>query len=341
MSLTLPATPAVRTAVPRRALGLAVALALLLAAVVLSVAVGTKALSLPEVWAGLVDPASPDYDVVRRMRLPRTILGLLAGAALGVAGAVMQAVTRNPLADPGVLGVNAGAAAAVVSAVSFLGVSTYTGSVGFAFVGAAVVSVLVYAVGGGRVASPARLALAGMAVAAALSSYVHAVLLLDTSALDEVRFWTVGSLASARPATVAAAAPCVLLGLLLALGLARSLNALALGDDSARTLGASPARTRALAAVVVTLLCGSATAACGPLVFVGLVVPHLVRTLTGPDQRWLLPYCALLAPVLLLGADVAGRVLASPAEVQVGIVTAVLGGPVFVAVVRRRRGVAT
>ncbi|MFF3560336.1 FecCD family ABC transporter permease [Streptomyces sp. NPDC002574] len=320
-----------------RAAGLLAALLLLLVVLTVSIAVGARAVSPQEVWQGLTDNGSDTYTVVHGMRLPRTLLGLLAGTALGVAGALMQALTRNPLADPGLLGINAGASAAVVSAIAFLGVTTFAGYVWFAFAGAAVVSVLVYAVGGGRGATPARLALAGTAVNAALFSFVNAVVLLDSAALERMRFWTVGSLASAETRTVTALAPFVVAGLLLALVLGRPLNALTLGDDAARALGARPERTRAAVIVAVTLLCGAATAACGPLVFVGLMVPHLVRALTGPDQRWMLPYCAVLAPVVLLGADVLGRVLARPSELQVGVVTAVVGGPFFLYFVRRRK----
>ncbi|MFI6444093.1 FecCD family ABC transporter permease [Kitasatospora sp. NPDC050543] len=323
-----------------RAAGLGLAVLALLAVLGLSIGVGAKQLAPGAVWQGLLDSASPDYTVVHRMRLPRTLLGLLAGAALGLAGGVMQALTRNPLADPGLLGINAGASAAVATA-TFLGVAGFTGYVWFALAGAALVSVLVYAVGGGRGATPARLALAGSALNATLFSYVSAVMLLDTGSLEKLRFWTAGSLASAQPSTVAGLAPFVGVGLLLALALARPLNALALGDDSARALGASPALVRGGAIVAVTLLCGAATAACGPVVFVGLMVPHLVRALTGPDLRWMFPYCAVLAPVLLLGADVLGRVLGRPGELQVGIVTAVLGGPVFLHFARRGKAART
>lgn len=322
-----------------RAAGLAVSLLALLAVVVLSIGFGARTLSLGEVWHGLLEPDSSAYTVVHRMRLPRTLLGLLAGAALGLAGGVMQALTRNPLADPGLMGINAGASAAVASAASFLGVTAFSGYVWFALAGAGVVAALLYLVGGGRGATPARLALAGAALNATLYSYVSAVMLLDTASLDKMRFWTVGSLADAQPATVVKVLPFVAAGLLLALALARPLNALALGDDSARALGARPALTRSAAIVAVTLLCGAATAACGPIVFVGLMVPHFVRALTGPDLRWLLPYCAVLAPVLLLGADVLGRVLGSPGELQVGIVTTVLGGPLFLYFVRRGKAV--
>ncbi|WP_433223832.1 FecCD family ABC transporter permease [Dactylosporangium sp. CS-047395] len=290
-----------------------------------------------EVWQGLTDATSTGATVVRELRLPRTVLGLLVGLALGLAGALMQALTRNPLADPGLLGVNAGASAAVVSAIAFLGVTDLSGYVWFAFGGAALVSVVVYAVAGGRSSSPGSLALSGTAVSAALYAYVAAVQLLDTASLDRMRFWTAGSLAAARPGTAPLIAPFVLAGVVIAVLLARPLNALALGDDSARALGAHPGRIRIFAAVSIVLLCGAATAACGPIVFLGLMVPHLVRSFTGPDVRWLLLFSAILAPALLLTADVLGRVVARPGELQVGVVTAVLGGGFFLAIVRRRR----
>jgi iron complex transport system permease protein len=318
------------------AAGLVAAVLLLLATVALSLAIGAKPLSLAQAWDGLFHADSAAYTVVHDMRVPRTLLGLLAGTALGLAGAVMQALTRNPLADPGLLGINAGASAAVVSAISFLGVTSFTGFVWFAFAGAGAVAVLLYAVGGGRGATPARLALAGSALNAALFSYVNAVQLLDTASLDRMRFWTVGSLGAAQGYTVVRVAPFVLVGLALALLLARPLNAMAMGEDAARALGADPGRARIAAIVTVTLLCGAATAACGPIIFVGLMVPHLVRALTGPDLRRLIPYCAVLSPALMLAADVLGRVVVRPSELQVGIVMVVAGGPVFLYFVRRR-----
>jgi iron complex transport system permease protein len=269
--------------------------------------------------------------------LSRTLLGLLAGAALGLAGAVLQALTRNPLADPGLLGINAGASAAVVTAITFLGVTSLSGYVWFAFCGAAAVGALVWFLGGSRGATPVRLALAGTAISAALYGYLQAVMILDEAALGRMRFWTVGSLTSATDETIVQVLPFMAVGMALALSLARPLNAMAMGDDTAKALGANLNRTRALAMLAATVLCGAATAACGPIVFVGLMVPHVVRSFTGPDLRWILPYATVLSPVLLLGADVIGRVVARPAELQVGIVTALLGGPVFIFLVRRRR----
>ncbi|MFC7531097.1 FecCD family ABC transporter permease [Actinoplanes sp. GCM10030250] len=320
-----------------RPIGLLVAVVLLAAVLMLSIGFGARFLSPGDVWAGLTDPASQYYRIVHDMRLPRTLLGLMVGVALGLAGAIMQSLTRNPLADPGLLGINAGAAAGVASAAVFLGIGTFYGYIWFALLGAAVVTALVYAVGGGRSATPARLALAGAALNATLYSYVSAALLSDSQAIEKVRFWTAGSLASADFATVTRLLPFFGAGLLVALAVARPLNALSLGDDAARALGARPSVIRVAVIVAVTLLCGGATAACGPIVFIGLLIPHMVRPFTGPDLRWMLPYTAVLAPVLLLGADVLGRVLGSPGELQVGTVTAVLGGPLFLYLVRAAR----
>ncbi|MFF3091149.1 FecCD family ABC transporter permease [Streptomyces nojiriensis] len=321
-----------------RAAGLLAALAVLALIAVVSIAVGAKPMSLDEVWHGLFAYAGTPSDVVvRDLRIPRTLLGLMVGLGLGLSGAVMQALTRNPLAEPGILGINAGAAAAVVSAISFFGASSLSEFVWWAFLGAACVSVLVYVLGGSRSATPVRLALAGTAASAALVGYINAVQLMDSKALDKLRFWTVGSLASANMDTVRQVAPFLFVGAVLALVLGRPLNAMAMGDDTARALGAHLTRTRIGAMVAITLLCGAATAACGPIVFIGLMVPHLVRAFTGPDMRWVLAYSAVLSPVLLLGSDIVGRVVTRPAELQVGVVTALIGGPVFIYLVRRKR----
>ncbi|MGW5423355.1 FecCD family ABC transporter permease [Streptomyces sp. NPDC003943] len=321
-----------------RAVGLVAAVGVLLLVCVLSIMIGAKPVPLADVWHGLFHNSGIRNDVViHDVRVPRTLLGLLVGLALGLSGAVMQGLTRNPLAEPGLLGVNAGAAAAVVSAIAFFGITDVDAYVWFAFAGAAVVSVLVYVLGGSRSATPVRLALAGTAATAALYGYVNAVQLLNSAALDRLRFWTVGSLASANADTVARVAPFILVGAVLALLIARPLNAMEMGDDTARALGAHLNRTRITAMAAVTLMCGAATAACGPIVFLGLMVPYIVRSITGPDMRWILPYAAVLAPVLLLGSDVIGRVVTRPAELQVGIVTALLGGPVFIHLVRRKR----
>ncbi|MCX5168176.1 FecCD family ABC transporter permease [Streptomyces antibioticus] len=332
-----PAPPASPRRRVIRSVGLLVAVAVLLLVAMASIAVGAKELSVAQVWHGLFADSGTYADVVVDERISRTVLGLLAGAALGLSGSVLQALTRNPLADPGLLGLNAGASAAVVTAITFFGVTSLNGYVWFAFFGAAAVGALVWFLGGSRGATPVRLALAGTAISAALYGYLQAVMIMDDAALGRMRFWTVGSLSSATDETIRQVVPFLVVGSLLALALARPLNAVAMGDDTARALGANLNRTRALSMLAATVLCGAATAACGPIVFVGLMVPHVVRSFTGPDQRWIMPYAAILSPVLLLGSDVLGRVVARPAEVQVGIVTAVIGGPVFIFLVRRRR----
>ncbi|NUO46551.1 MAG: iron chelate uptake ABC transporter family permease subunit [Streptomyces sp.] len=331
---TAPAPPTRRAI---RVLGLLVSVVILVLVALASIAIGAKELSLGQVWHGLFEDSGTYGDVVVTERLWRTLLGLLAGAALGLAGAVLQALTRNPLADPGLLGINAGASAAVVTAMTYFGVTSLSGYVWFAFFGAAAVGALVWFLGGSRGATPVRLALAGTAISAALYGYLQAVMITDEAALGKMRFWTVGSLTSASESTILQVLPFLAGGTLLALALARPLNAMEMGDDTARALGAHLNRTRALSMLAAVVLCGAATAACGPIVFVGLMVPHVVRSFTGPDLRWILPYAAILSPVLLLGADVIGRVVARPAELQVGIVTAIIGGPVFIFLVRRRR----
>ncbi|WP_327314101.1 FecCD family ABC transporter permease [Streptomyces sp. NBC_01235] len=331
---TAPAPPGRRAI---RSVGLLGAVAVLVVVAVASIAVGAKELSVAQVWHGLFEDSGTYADVVVDGRLSRTVLGLLVGAALGLSGAVLQALTRNPLADPGLLGINAGASAAVVTAMTYFGVTSLTGYVWFAFFGAAAVGALVWFLGGSRGATPVRLALAGTAISAALYGYLQAVMIMDDAALARMRFWTVGSLSSATDETIWQVLPFLVVGTFLAFALARPLNAVAMGDDTAKALGADLNRTRALSMLAATVLCGAATAACGPIVFVGLMVPHVVRSFTGPDLRWIMPYAAILSPVLLLGSDVLGRVVARPSEVQVGIITAIIGGPVFIFLVRRRR----
>ena len=323
-----------------RATGLLVACLVLVAAVALSLVVGSKAVPLATVWDALTAyDGSADHVVVRDLRLPRTVVGLLVGAALGVSGALIQAMTRNPLADPGILGVNAGAAFAVVLAIALLGTTDIASFIWFAFLGAVLATVAVYAIGsqGRGGATPVRLTLAGVALAAVLTGITQGITLLDPTVFDRMRFWTAGSLAGRTMDMAGTVAPFVAVGLVLALVVARPLNAVALGDDLARSLGAHVGRTRVVGAVAVTLLCGAATAVAGPIAFVGLMVPHVARWTVGPDQRWIVPYSAVLAPVLLLVSDVVGRVVAIPGEVQVGVITAFVGSPVLIALVRRAK----
>ncbi len=326
-----------------RPAGLALAFVFLGIAVLASVGVGAVDLSPRTILGALVhrDPARAEHVIVWTVRVPRTIVGLLVGVALGVSGAVMQATTRNALADPGLLGVNAGAALFVAIGIHALGVTSLRGWLWSAFLGAACVSVLVHLLGSSEAdRSPVRLVLAGAAISVLCASVTRLVLLADLATLDQFRFWEVGSLIGRGPEVAWMIAPFVVLGAALALGLAGALDALALGDDAARSLGTHVGRTRAVAGLAVVLLCGSATAAAGPIAFVGLAVPHLARRVTGPSHRWLMGYSAVIAPVLLLTADVLGRVVAPPGELEVGIVTAFLGGPLLVALVRRGRPVA-
>ncbi|PXY32766.1 ABC transporter permease [Prauserella muralis] len=323
-----------------RAAGLLVALGVLALTVLLSIWLGSKDIPFLATWDVLWNSdGSNDAVIIHEYRIPRTLLGMLVGGALGLAGALMQALTRNPLADPGLLGVTMGASTGVVISLAFFGLSSVLGYVWFAFAGAAFAAVVVYALGGtGRGnATPERLVLAGAAVTAVMYAFNTAVLLMDPEAFDEFRFWNVGSLAGRYVDVLLPVLPFLAAGILLALLLIRPLNALAMGEDLGRALGTNPARVRALGALAITLLCGAATAAAGPIAFVGLAVPHMARLLVGPDQRWVLPYSLVLAPILLVASDIVGRVIAPPSEIQVGIVTAAIGVPVFIALCRKRK----
>jgi iron complex transport system permease protein len=320
--------------------------AALLALCALSMAFGALGVPLDQVWHTLLGdaPNSRIDNVIWSVRLPRTALGLATGAALGLAGALMQALTRNPLADPGILGVSAGAAFAVVLSVGVLGIGSVYGYIWFAFAGAFVASVLVYLLGGlGRSGStPVKLALAGVAVTSLLFSLTSAIALTDPDALNRYRFWNADSLANQDEEVLLRVLPFLAVGAVLALACAPALNSLALGDDVAKSLGLKLGLVRVQGVVAITLLTGGAVAVIGPVVFVGLVVPHIARVLAqlvgiGPDHRWLLPLSAVLAPCLLLAADIIGRLIARPTEVQAGILVAFIGGPFFIALVRRRR----
>lgn len=330
----------VRRTLALRLIGLLAACAALAVIVVLSIALGAKPIPFGDVVQGLLSPDGTENAViVQDYRLTRTLLGVAVGVGLGLSGAVMQALTRNPLADPGLLGIESGASAAVVIAIGAFGVTTLIGYVWFAFAGAVVVAAVVYVLGtsGCGPASPVRLILAGTAINASLIAGISAVTFLDDEAFGELRVWAVGTLAGREGNLLWQVVPFLVVGMAIALSLSGSLNALALGDEAGKALGARVVRTRVLGVLCVTLLCGAATAAVGPVGFLGLVVPHIARLICGPDQRWVLSYCVVLAPVLLLGADVLGRVVVRPDELAVGIVTAALGAPVLVALVRTRK----
>lgn len=324
----------------RRALGLLIAVALLAVVFAASVLIGSQTLSVSEVWETLIsaEDTQPHF-IVHELRIPRTVVGLVVGVALGTAGALIQALTRNPLADPGILGVNAGAAFFVALGVAVFGVSSISGYVWFAFAGALVVTIAVYVIGsaGRGGADPVQLTLAGVALGAVLSGIVTAMVLLDSQTFNQMRNWNAGSIVSRGWDVLLPVLPFLIVGLLLAILSVGALNAIALGDDLARSLGTSITRTRLLVIVAVTLLAGGATAVAGPIGFVGLMVPHIARWIVGPDQRWILAYTFVLAPSLVLAADILGRIVIRPGEFPVGIVTAFVGAPVLILLVRRKK----
>lgn len=333
------ATVATRTGNSRRTAWFALLAIALALTCCLSVAVGSRDVSWSDIAGALMGHDDTIGQSAVLLRLPRTALAVLAGASLGLAGAVMQGVTRNPLADPGVMGVNTGAALAVVVGVAWFNMQSTSAFIWVAIAGAGCSAVFVYAVGslGRGGATPLKLALAGAATSIALSSLVIAVVLPRNDIAGGIRSWQIGGVGGASLDRILPVLPFIGLGMLISLLSARRLNSLALGDEMAASLGERVAFARAFAAVGAILLCGATTAACGPIGFVGLVVPHFCRLLFGNDHRWLLPFSALGGAVLLLAADIAGRIIARPAELDVGILTAFIGAPVFIWIVRRRR----
>lgn len=324
----------------RRGLGLVVGILVLTLVIAASLAFGARAVSLSEIVDGLTTASPTDIGAIAvRERIPRTVLGLLAGAALALSGALMQAVTRNPLADPGILGVNTGASLAVVMGITFFGITSPSGYVWFALLGSAASAIAVYAIGsmGRGGATPIKLALAGAAMTAALSSLVTAILLPRADVMATFRHWQVGGVGGATWNDITTITPFLLLGVVIAALSAGRLDAMALGDDVAVGLGVPVAHTRAYAALGGVLLCGATTAVAGPIAFVGLMIPHAVRGLTGPNQRWMLALSALYGPSLLIASDTIGRVLGRPGEIEAGIITAFLGAPTLVWIARKAR----
>lgn len=318
-------------------LGAVLALLALLCA--LSVAIGTRDVSFADILGGLSGRVETVAEAAVAVRLPRTLLALLSGAALGLAGAIMQGVTRNPLADPGILGVNMGASLAVVIGIVWFGIATAQAFIITAIAGAGASAVFVYVVGslGRGGATPLKLALAGASTSVAFSSLVIAVVLPRSDIAGGIRSWQIGGVGGATFERIETVLPFLVAGFIISLLSARKLNSLALGDELAAGLGENVMAARAVASFGAILLCGAATAICGPIGFVGLVVPHLCRLLVGVDNRWLLPFSALGGACLLLAADIVGRIVARPSELDVGIVTALVGAPFFIWIVRRQR----
>ena len=321
--------PRSRFATPASA---AIAVAVLVGAGVLSLLVGARWVPVDAVW----DPAHPLHAIVE-VRFERTVLGFAVGAALGLAGALMQGLTRNPLADPGILGVNAGATFAMVIGMTVFGASAMGQFLPLAFVGAAAAALLVHAIAslGRDGATPMKLAITGAALSAGLASWTTGLLLADRKAMESFRFWQVGTIGGRGFDVLLAGLPFLVVGALLALAGARLLNTLALGEDLARGLGRRTTRDRLVIALAIVLLAGTATALAGPIAFVGLVVPHVVRALVGPDYARVLPFSMLGGAALVVVADTVGRIVLPPSEVQVGIMAAAVGVPVFIALIRR------
>ncbi|ODS57934.1 MAG: iron ABC transporter permease [Agrobacterium sp. SCN 61-19] len=318
---------------------LAAAIGVSIGVALLSLTIGTRDVPLSEVLAALSGDVSTLDRAAVATRVPRTVLALLAGAALGLAGAVMQGVTRNPLADPGILGVNVGASLAVVVGVAWFGISSADAFIWIAIAGAAATAVFVYVIGsmGRGGATPLKLALAGTATAIAFSSLVIAVVLPRADIAGGIRSWQIGGVGGATFERMQHIYPFLLVGFLLCLLSARRLNALALGDELAAGLGERVAVARGMATLGAVVLCGATTAVCGPIGFVGLVVPHACRLLVGVDHRWLLPFSAIGGAILLTASDILGRLAARPSELEVGVVTALIGAPVFIFIVRRQK----
>ncbi|WP_330350647.1 FecCD family ABC transporter permease [Streptomyces sp. NBC_00582] len=325
----------------RRVVGLGLLVVVLVAAGVVSLAVGARALTPAEVWHGLF--AAPDADrrlteirlIVQTVRVPRTVLAVVAGVALGVGGALIQGYTRNPIADTGLLGVNSGASFAVVSAIAVFGFSDPFQYVWFAFLGAALAGVVVFGLAsiGRGAGNPLTLALAGQGVTVFLAAMTTAVALSDQKSLNALRFWNAGSVAGVGFAVIWPVTAFIVVGLVLALTTLPTVNLLNLGEDVARGLGANIALSRTIGIAAITLLAGAATAACGPIAFLGLMVAHVARYLTGPDYRWLVPYAGLLGAVVLLVCDIVGRLVVRPGELDAGVLVALLGAPFFAGLV--------
>ncbi len=311
----------------------------LLALLVASIKIGSREVSWEEVLAAFSGNVDDIGTGSVAKRIPRTMLAVLAGAALAVSGAVMQGVTRNPLADPGILGINMGATLAVVIGIAFFGLSAAISYIWVAIIGAAITAVMVYAIAslGHGGATPIKLALAGTATSVALVSFITAVTLPRNDIAENVRSWQIGGVGGATMDGIIAVVPFLLAGFLICLICASKLNMLALGDELAAGLGERVAIARGVSALGAVLLCGAATAITGPIGFVGLIVPHACRLLTGADHRWLIPFSAVSGAIHLVAADVLGRIIARPAELDVAIITALIGAPFFIYIVRKQK----
>ena len=322
---------------PLRLTGLVLSIGALLICLIASVVYGAADIELSTIYAALTHfDGSAEHLIIRTVRLPRSLIAMTVGAALAVAGAIMQGLTRNPLADPKLLGINSGAVLAVVLAIFLFQVSAVSVYIWFAFLGAGIAAIAVYLLGslGRGGLTPLKLTLAGAALMFLLDSLALGILILSQRTLDEIRFWWAGSVAGKDLSLFLQILPYMGVGLGLAIALSKPLTALTLGEDVAKGLGLQTTQIKLAAALSVVLLAGSSVAIAGPIGFVGLVVPHIVRFWVGIDYRWILPYTAVFGGILLLLADISARLLIKPQELPVGIMTMLIGAPFFIYLAR-------
>ncbi|MCM3441898.1 FecCD family ABC transporter permease [Metabacillus halosaccharovorans] len=308
--------------------------------VLASLAFGSRTVGWNELMDGLFHPEVQTHGAnVVRQRIARTVFSIMCGAALGVSGALMQSVTRNPIADPSILGVNTGAALFVVCGITFLNIGTASQYIWLALAGAIITAIFVFGIGsmGSGGATPLKLVLAGAATSAALSSLVMAIMIPRSNVMDQFRFWQVGSVGSGNWSSISLFIPFLIIGILIAIFTAPALNALALGDEAATGLGVRTGTLRLVAAFGGVLLCGAATALAGPIGFIGLLATHVIRLIIGPDLRYIIPMSALSGAIILTISDICGRILGSPGELEVGVVTAFIGAPILILITMKAK----
>ena len=305
-----------------------------------SLAWGSRYIGFDDVISALTQSDNMSFNVlVVRERIPRTVFALIAGASLGISGSLMQSITRNPIADPSILGVNTGASLFVVVGITFFNLSTASGYIWFALIGAALTSFCVYgiaSIGPGGI-TPIKLALAGASISAILSSLVSLIILPRADVMDAYRFWQVGSLSGATWEGIKSVLPFIIVGLIISVIFMHALNALALGDEVATGLGVNTGLVRIMCAIAGVILCGATTAIAGPIGFIGLMIPHIVRLILGSDMKNLIPMSAIGGAILLMISDVLGRIIGSPSELEVGIITAFLGAPILIIIARKAK----
>ena len=315
-------------------------LALLSIMAIFSISLGAKSIAFTKVIDVLLgnDPDSLETAIILQ-RIPRTVFGILAGGALGISGALMQSITRNPIADPSILGVNTGASLFVVAGIAFFNITVAYQYIWLAIIGAGVTAVFVYSVAsmGKDGATPLKLALSGSAVSIVLGSLVSTIMLPNNRVMEAFRFWQVGSIGSATWESIMLISPFLIVGFIISMFISGYLNNLALGDEAATALGTNVVMTRTIGALSSVLLCGATTALAGPIGFVGLIIPHIIRLIFGSEMSKMLPLSFLGSAILMLVSDIIGRVISLPGETEVGIVTAVIGAPVFILAIRKGR----